>query len=422
MDFLQKTKLFEIEGNKGIIDIFYEEYKSHFNFLENIFYSEGTTFNKRQQIDNLQNIILSFRYLLKTSGTNMSNIITYIRGSLYNLLTKINENDIINNFKNRNYIILLDKILLSLSILLDYDELKQTFKYVLHIFLPYFSFGNYLRHMIINEISLDKISIEHFNKYVKDNNDELVNILEIFLQKLTLIKLITDYNNKNENIIKSFNAFSIEELLSELNIDNLYILLKNGNNKINFLDIFLFLPKIFNANDILFKVFKNDFNNNAINEIIEKVKKENTNQKDLLTKELIINFNPIKFTFIEFDNKIFDWIENNLEKKCINCSKYTKYSYICLICGNKVCHTNSCNKFLRHAELCNGNNSIFIDMDNMKICISIRTGFMQYLFPLYLNENGIGPSGYEMENKFVLSNENLKLAFKNFVSYDYFFK
>ena len=40
----------------------------------------------------------------------------------------------------------------------------------------------------------------------------------------------------------------------------------------------------------------------------------------------------------------------------------------------------------------------------------------------HLNENGIGPSGYEMENKFVLSNENLKLAFKNFVAYDYFFK
>ena len=61
-------------------------------------------------------------------------------------------------------------------------------------------------------------------------------------------------------------------------------------------------------------------------------------------------------------------------------------------------------------------------MDDMRICFSVKSRFMQYLFPLYLNENGIGPSGYEMENKFVLSNENLKIAFKNFVSYDYFFK
>ena len=156
--------------------------------------------------------------------------------------------------------------------------------------------------------------------------------------------------------------------------------------------------------------------------LIKNIKIEKMNPKDLLTKELIINFNPIKFSFIEFDNKIFDWIEHNLEKKCKNCAKHSKYSYICLICGNKVCHTNSCNLFIKHVEQCSGNNSIFIDMDDMRICFSVKARYMQYLFPLYLNENGIGPSGYEMENKFVLSNENLKSAFKNFVAYDYFFK
>ena len=420
-DFLDKTKLFKMEESKGIIDIFYEEYKSYFNYLENIFYSEGTTFNKRQQIDNLQNIILSFRYLLKASGINMSNIKIYIKGSLYSLLTNTNENNIINNFKNMYYIILLEKILLSLAILFDYDELKQTFKYILYIFLPYFSFGNYLKYLIINEIPLDKINNEHLKKYIKDNNDEMVNIFKIFLQKLTLIKLITDYNNKNENIIKSFNELSIEKFLSELNIDNLFILSKNENGKINFQDIFIFLPKIFNSNDILFKEFKNDFND-IFNIIIKNIKIEKINRRDLLTKELIINFNPIKFSFIEFDNKIFDWIEHNLEKKCKNCAKHSKYSYICLICGNKVCHTNSCNLFIKHVEQCSGNNSIFIDMDDMRICFSVKARYMQYLFPLYLNENGIGPSGYEMENKFVLSNENLKSAFKNFVAYDYFFK
>ena len=111
-----------------------------------------------------------------------------------------------------------------------------------------------------------------------------------------------------------------------------------------------------------------------------------------------------------------------MEKKCKICSKNSKYNYICLICGEKICHTKDCNLFTKHAKLCNGNDSIFIDMDNMKICISFKLRFMSYIFPLYLNENGIGPNGYQMGNQFILSDENLKSAVKKFISYDLFFK
>ena len=419
--FLQNFYASPNEQSNNTIDLTYEVNKSHFNFLENIFYSEGSTFNKRQQIDNLQNIILSNRYMLKIHSLKLIDFKSYIKDNLNILLSISNENNIIENCKNLFYVKLLDKILLSLSILFDYDEIKQTFKYLIYIFLPYFSFGNYLRFLIINDIPLNQINIEQFKKYIIDNNDEMIGIFKIFLQKLTLIKLITDYNNKNDDIIKSFNEFSIEQLLSLLNIDNLYILLHKYINEINFLDIFLYLPKIFNSNDFLFKEYKNNLGD-LFNTIIKNIKFENDAPKESLTKELIINFNPIIFNFIEFDNKIFDWIENNLTKKCKMCSKHSKYSYICLICGNKVCHTNSCNQFAKHAELCNGNNSIFLDMDDMKICISIQMRYMQYFFPLYLNKNGIGPSGYEMENIYTLSEENLKFAIKNFISYDFFFK
>lgn len=198
------------------------------------------------------------------------------------------------------------------------------------------------------------------------------------------------------------------------------IYLINDNNKINFLDIFKFLPKIFNSNDILFKEYKDSLND-VFNNIMKNVHIDSNNKKPYLTKELIINFEAIKFDFIKLDNKVFDWVENNLEKKCNMCDKISKFNYICLICGNKICHTRQCNQFGEHAELCNGNNSIFINMDDMKIGVSVKLRFMFYMFPLYLNENGIGPNGYEMENEFVLSNENLKLALKNFVSYDFFF-
>ena len=419
IDFLQTSNLFRMESNTGLIDIFYGEYKNHFNFLENIFFSEGSTFNKRQQIDNLQNIILSFRYLVKVSKIQLTGIKLYIKVNLSLLLNNSEENNIIKNCQDMYYVQIFEKILLSLSILFDYDELKQTFKYLIYIFLPYFSFGNYLKNLIIKDISLETINKDNFKKFIIENNGEMIHIFEILLKKLTLIKLITDYNNKNDDVIESLNKLTIEQILSILNMDNLYLLLKNDNKTISFLDIFKYLPKLFNLNDILFKEYKNDFDK-IFNTIIGKV--IINSGKPNLTRELIINFEPIKFNFIKLDNKVFDWIENNLEKKCKICSKNSKYNYICLICGEKICHTKDCNLFTKHAKLCNGNDSIFIDMDNMKICISFKLRFMSYIFPLYLNENGIGPNGYQMGNQFILSDENLKSAVKKFISYDLFFK
>ena len=423
-EFLYKINLTNLAQNTGIFDILFEAYEVHFNFLENIFYSEGSTFNKKQQIDNLQNIILSLRYIIKFYQINNSEFINLIKNNLSLLMTSSNEIDIIKNCQDMFYVNLLNKILFSLSILFDYEEIKKTFLYLLYIFLPYFAFGNFLKYIIINEIDINDINKDNCMKYIIDNNEEMVKIFEIFLQKLIFIKLITDFNNKNDNnidILKSFNELSIEQMLSFLDINNLFILLNKGKEGINFLDIFIYIPKLFNSNDILFKQYKNNLINDIFNIIILNIK-NNENKAFFLTKELIINFNPIKFDFIKFDEKAFDWIEKNLEQKCKFCSKTSKYNYICLICGNKVCHTIDCNKFPKHAELCNVNHSIFIDMDNTKICASFQFRYMKYIFPLYINENGIGPNGSEMENEFNLSHENLKSAIKNFVSYDLFFK
>lgn len=424
-EFLQKIKLTKLKENTGLFENLFEGYKVHFNFLENIFYSEGSTFNKKQQIDNLQNIILSLRYIIKFYRINNSEFINFIKSNLSLLMTSSNEIDIIKNCQDMFYVNLLNKILFSSSILFDYDKMKQLFLYLLYIFLPYFAFGNYLSYISINEIGLNEINKDSFMRYITDNNKEMVKMFEILLQKLIFIKLITDFNNKNDNnndIIKSLNGLSIEQMLSFLDINNLFILLNKGKEEINFLDIFKYIPKLFNSNDILFKQYKNELINDIFNIIISNIKNNSNGNNELyLTKELIINFNPIKFDFIKFDEKVFDWIEKNLETKCKFCSKTSKYNYICLICGNKICHTINCNKFSKHIELCNLNNSILIDMDNMKVGASFQYKYLKFIFPLYINENGNGPNGQEMENEFNLSHENLKSAIKNFVSYDMFF-
>ena len=58
-------------------------------------------------------------------------------------------------------------------------------------------------------------------------------------------------------------------------------------------------------------------------------------------------------------------------------------------------------------------------MDNMKVSIFTSYNKRANLFPLYVNENGVGPNGYEMGNEFKLSQEKLKLALKIFSCNDF---
>ena len=110
-----------------------------------------------------------------------------------------------------HYIILFEKIILSLQILFDYEELKQTFKYILYIFLPYFCFGLYLKNLIIinNKLSkahlLQKLNFNEINKYLKDDNEKIMKYLKSFLKRFCLIKIISDYKSKNEDTTKHLN-------------------------------------------------------------------------------------------------------------------------------------------------------------------------------------------------------------------------
>ena len=278
-----------------------------------------------------------------------------------------------------------------------------------------------MRYLAINNIILDDKSIDNYKKYIIENNEEMFYIFELILKKFIFIKLITDYNNKNDEIINSFNELNIEQIISILNMDSLNKLLNKGNNNINLFNILEFIFKTFDSKDILFNEYRNSLNG-LFELIIKNVKSNKKGNKTVnLTKELIINFTPLKFDFIKFDTKVFDWIEKNLEKTCDICSKRYKYYYICLICGKKICHTNKCNKCELHVKSCNGDDSILINMDDMRICYTIDLVFIQLIFPLYLNKDGIGPNNEELKNEFYLSNENLKIALKKFVSYDFFF-
>ena len=180
------------------------------------------------------------------------------------------------------------------------------------------------------------------------------------------------------------------------------------------------LPNIFNSNDIFFPEFKNDCNYNKIFDLlISNIKKSQLSE--YLTKELIINFSPIIFEFIHLDDNLFDWIEKIIDKKCIFCSKIVNDYLICLICEKRICYTKICNKYYEHVKNCCGDTCIFIRMNNMKAYIFTSNKNIKTWLPLYVNENGVGPSGIIIGNEYKLSQEQIKIAIKNYACNDFYF-
>ena len=424
-DFLQRLEINK-EENKSystFLENFYPYYKSYFNFLENIFYIDATTFHKYQQIDTFQNFNLLLRFLINRNYIDKTQILDYIKTTLCNLVKGPSEDEYI--YKS-NYEDLFQKILFSLTILFDYEEMKSIFKYIINIFLPYFSFGFYYRSIMFKKENdkmktfdfNEKMNINELKKYLVDENQKLLYYFNDFLKKFLIIKLLTDFTNKNECIINTFNESSTKNLISFLEMDDLFKFLPK--EEIRLIDIINNLPKTFNEIEIFYKILGSNFNHdNVFNLLFSNVLKF-SNEQSITNLELIIQFVPKKFGFTYLDNNIFDWVERNVGKKCDICKCPSKYSFICLICGAKVCHSkNRLNDITLHTKKCGGKYCLFIDMDNMKVYAWTDNQMSQKLSSIYVNKAGIGPGGYQIDNSFNLSHEKLSSFMKNYACIDF---
>ena len=406
--------------------------KFFFHFLENIFFVEGSKFHKEQQINIIKNFILSWRYLIKNDFIQIkkSDIINTIKYNL-NCLANVpkEEENILLNYENLYYINCFEKIIIFLLYLFDYNEIKEFFKYIINLIIPYFSFGLYLRDLIYNndfyslydEKMKENINFDNLIVYLKTHNEQMIKALHGILQKLTLIKLISSPNDTNFiNDINNYNELSIEKLFSLLNMGNFVQNLPNvEKGNLNFFDIIENLPKSFNENEIFYKEYGINFNYNKIYKALISSLKKYKYEKYLIKKELIIHFTPLKFQFIDLDNNIFDLVEKNAQKKCSQCLQYSKYCFICLICGEKICHKSNCDKYIKHTMICGRINCVFIDMDNMKL-YSCFFNKAKLSYPLYINGEGVGPNERIFEREFYLNKEKMKLTLKNFVCNDIF--
>ena len=399
--------------------------KQFFVFLENIFFAEGSKFYKEQQINIIKNFILSWRYLIKTDSIQIkkNEFVNEIKNNLDCLVKgPKQEENILFNYENFFYINCYEKIIIHLLFLFDYNEIKEVFKYIIYLIMPYFSFGLYLRYLIYkndfyslyDENMKDNINIDNLIIYLKSNNSQLIDVLHSLLQKLILIKLISNFNDINcINDINNYNELSTKQLFSllEMNFENKLIEKEN----LNFFELLENLPKSFNENEVLYKEYGINFNYIKIYEALISSLKKYKYEKYIIKKEFIIHFTPIKFQFIDLDNNIFDWVEKNAEKKCSSCLNYSKFCFICLICGKKFCHKFNCNKYLQHTFNCGGEYCVFIDMDNMKLYPSSLLYGAQLTYPLYINNEGVGPNERSYGREFNLNKEKMKLTLKNFV-------
>ena len=261
----------------------------------------------------------------------------------------------------------------------------------------------------------DKIYITNYKKYLKDNNSKINVYFKLFLNKLLIIKIITNYNSEKSFMFnKKINDLTMEELFTELNIQNFYDTLKNENNEFDYTKIFEILSnKLSSSNSTIKDCIIIDSDKIVallINNLV-KLKEE----KYIVNEGLFYQFNLYKFDLIKFEDNIFDFIEKYLFNKCYACSTYKKLNYVCLICGNKMCQ----DEIIEHIFKCTLSDIIFIEMKTMKLIYFHHFKSFRLSYTLYTNEFGGGPTENFISKEFILNKENYKYTLRKYICLDF---
>ena len=437
--FLEEITEIKIEMSK-ILDYnnFFEKvftkFQSYFNYFINLFYHNQSAQYKENVLFIIQNLILSIRYLININFFNINDIVYSIHNMIKELIKgpDINQN-IIESYENLYYNNIIDKLLFSFLILMDRNEIINSFEFIINWTLPYLSLWSYLRHLIVenkfyylnNEGENEKININEFNQFLLDKNKELNHLLLLFFEKLFIVKILSIHYNNYENCIKEvdngdINILTLEDFLYKLNLGNLSSIFNKNNNEIKFIEIFAQL-----SNSLLNKDYLSEDDNIVVdynkifNYSIYNIK--NIKQKaGKVRSEILVQFIPWKFNLIYINDNIFDFLENYLNTKCFYCNKKERYSYICLICGKKFCYPGKCNMEKKHIKECEGNKGIFLNISNFEIIVFNNSNEKdKKYYTLFIDNYDLGPGEDKISNQYFLKEKSLEDSYDYFISIDW---
>ena len=290
-------------------------------------------------------------------------------------------------FKEMENILMINNINIFEELLIDNNFNGIINKYIMTSFILFDSNEENkekIKNIFKNNISLYFIYItfiksgsDSMELFIKYNKHDIKKALDLFLLKYKICLLL--FNEKEENIDSNLSS---DEIISLIKSNEDFISLINSANK---------------------------------DKYITQIKKQYMGIPEFNIINLLDNG-------IEFLNKI--------NGSCSYCQKKNLHTYLCLLCGKKMCDNKYCYiengskrgkeySFIYHSIKCCGGNGLFLDTSDAEIIYILKRRFFNSKIFIYLNNFGDVLKDKYLKDEYKLNKEELKKGINKFIDLSY---
>ena len=132
------------------------------------------------------------------------------------------------------------------------------------------------------------------------------------------------------------------------------------------------------------------------------------------------------FSLINLSENGIDFLYKTNKLSCLYCKKKYLYSYLCLICGSKLCNRNSCLvekgikkgkefSLIYHSKKCSGGNAIFLNIINAEIIYLLKRKIIRSNIFIYINDFGEIFSKDYLKDEYKLNKKELNKAIMKYI-------
>ena len=340
------------------------------DFNEFTMYYSNTN-KKQEQIDIWRNILFNLRFIFQYNIVEYTPVIIF---SSFKYIFNINYfEEFVESSINLGFYDFINIYIIVSLILYDPNEenrelIKNIFENVIKYYYIYFAF-------IKSDNSND------IDKFIKNNKPEIKKALDLYYLKYKICLLLFNEDEKNINLNDT--NLDIEKTIFSLKHNQYFINLINPTKSAKFISYI---------------------------------------------KEQYIAI-P-EFNLINLPESGIEFLNKTNELCCIYCHKKNLTSFLCLLCGNKICDSIYCFiekgskrgkefSLIYHSKKCCGGNGIFLDIKNARIVYILKRRVIKSNIYIYLNDFGEKLSGLYLKDEYKLNKNELLKAKKNFIDMIY---